>query len=883
MTFASIKQSPAPHDRAQHAALIDAVPASIALLGPAGRIVGVNRCWRAFATGNGLRDASFGIGSNYLAACDAARGEDETLAKQAAAGIRSVLDGHAADFSLEYPCHSPGVRRWFRMMVAPLPDEAGSCALVMHLDITIERESNDALVCLSDATRLRERILGKVLGSISDHVQAYRRDGRLLFANQRLLDRWGLRFDEAVGKDFHELGYPEALARRLQEQLRHVFDTGGNVVDDAALPGRDGVEAHYEYIFAPVFDARGGVEFVVGSSRDITERKQNELRIKRLNRGYIVVSQINALIVRAANRDELFREVCRIAIDAGGFRMAWIGRIDAAGNAIVPVTSAGGDLDEKIIGERLSLADDAPLGHGPSARAVRERRAIVVNDVATDPDIPDGAAHAAGGLLSLASLPIVVAGELVAVLGLHAGERGYFDDGEMALLQVLAHDIAFAVDHLGKADRLAYLAYHDVLTGLANRQLFLERAGQCLRGAGHAGRGAALVMIDLDRFKSINDSLGQAAGDSLLRQVAALLEDNLDDPTLLARVGNDHFVALLPHAASPSDAARQLECLSQRFHAHQFVLDGVPTQISATFGVSTYPDDATDAETMVKRAESAVKNAKAAGVRHLFYTQKMTESVARTLGVESRLRRALENGEFELHYQSKVRVASGGLCGAEALLRWNDPAVGLVAPLQFIPVLEQTGLILAVGRWILRQAIDDHARWLAGGLPVRIAVNVSSLQLRDPEFVADLARMLEGRPGAADGLEIEITESVLMADIEHSVATLQAIRGMGVKIAIDDFGTGFSSLAYLARLPVDTLKIDRSFVTEMTQSPAGLALVSTMITLAHSLDLKVVAEGVENEEEANLLRLLRCDQMQGYLFSRPVPAGTFEANFMAAG
>jgi EAL domain-containing protein (putative c-di-GMP-specific phosphodiesterase class I) len=260
----------------------------------------------------------------------------------------------------------------------------------------------------------------------------------------------------------------------------------------------------------------------------------------------------------------------------------------------------------------------------------------------------------------------------------------------------------------------------------------------------------------------------------------------------------------------------------------------------------------------------------------------MTESVARTLGLEGRLRQALDNGEFVLHYQAKVRVPSGSVSGAEALLRWHDPAGGLVPPLQFIPILEKTGLIHAVGRWALRQAIDEHARWLAAGVPLRIAVNVSALQLRAPDFVAELASLLHGRPGAAAGLEIEITESVVMADVEQNLVTLKAIRDMGVHVAIDDFGTGFSSLAYLSRLPVDTLKIDRSFVTEMTQSPAGLSLVSTMIALAHALELNVVAEGVENESEAKLLRLLRCDEMQGYLFCRPLPAAEFEATFLAS-
>lgn len=246
------------------------------------------------------------------------------------------------------------------------------------------------------------------------------------------------------------------------------------------------------------------------------------------------------------------------------------------------------------------------------------------------------------------------------------------------------------------------------------------------------------------------------------------------------------------------------------------------------------------------------------------------------------MRQALDNGEFVLHYQPKVNLA-GQLTGAEALLRWNDPRTGLVPPGRFIPILEKTGLIHDVGRWGLRQATADYLRWRSAGLPaVRIAVNVSPLQLRHRGFIAKIREAIGIDAQAAAGLELEITESLIMADVRHSIATLQAIRAMGVSIAIDDFGTGFSSLSYLAKLPVDTLKIDRSFVTDMTAGPEGLALVSTIINLAHALKIKVVAEGVETAEQSRLLRLLNCDEMQGFLFSKAVPIEVFETRFLGA-
>jgi EAL domain-containing protein (putative c-di-GMP-specific phosphodiesterase class I) len=270
------------------------------------------------------------------------------------------------------------------------------------------------------------------------------------------------------------------------------------------------------------------------------------------------------------------------------------------------------------------------------------------------------------------------------------------------------------------------------------------------------------------------------------------------------------------------------------------------------------------------------------GDRYLFYNPRMTAATAGRLALETRLRLALDRGEFVLHYQPKINLASGLLTGAEGLLRWNDPHSGLVQPSGFIPVLEEMGLIYSVGRWAIRQAIADSLRWRAEGRPaVRLAVNVSPLQLRDPGFIAKIWQMISVAEHAAASLELEITESLIMEDVIQTIAVLREVQAMGITIAIDDFGTGFSSLSYLSRLPVNTLKIDRSFVTDMTKGPDGLALVSTIINLAHSLRLKVVAEGVETEEQSRLLRLLSCDEMQGYLFSKAVPEAEFAARFLA--
>jgi diguanylate cyclase (GGDEF)-like protein len=614
---------------------------------------------------------------------------------------------------------------------------------------------------------------------------------------------------------------------------------------------------------------------VEGTCQHITDSCLDEAQIERLNRGYRVLSQTSALIVRVRTRDELFQGACRIAVESGGFPLAWIGRVDTANACIVPVASAGACMDRNAsLADGLSLDDETQ----PSVLAVREQRAVIVNDLPGDPVFAQLAAHVGPSVLALVSLPIVVGGKVVAVIGLHSDQAGYFDEAEIALLGDLANDIGFAIDNFDKTEAIDYLAYFDPLTGLANRSLFLERTVQCLRGAA----GALLVLMDLERFKSINDSLGVHSGDDLLKQVGAWLVDHSQDPSLLARVGADQFALVLTDSDAPGGAPRALERLVQAFHQQTFLLEKSPFRIAAKFGVATYPEDAATAPSLFTKAESALKNAKASGKRQQFYTQTMTDSIERKLRQENRLRHALDNQEFVLHYQPKINVHSGRVVSAEALIRWKDPRTGtLTPPVQFIPILEETGLIIEVGRWAVSRAIEDYLRWRRAGLPaVRLAVNVSPIQLRDPAFVHEVRRLVAVDALAPEGLEFEITESMIMTDIEQSITILRSLRDMGLRVAIDDFGTGFSSLGYLSRLPVDTLKIDRSFIDAMGRSAQGLSLVSTMITLAHSFNLRVVAEGVETDEQSSLLKLLRCDEAQGYLFGRPVPVEEFEASYL---
>jgi len=619
-------------------------------------------------------------------------------------------------------------------------------------------------------------------------------------------------------------------------------------------------------------------------AKDRTERKKAEDALKSLNRLYAMATGVSASMVRVRDRTDLFNRACRTAVEQGEFEMAWIAVVDPTENRIVPVAWAGHDEPVmSTIKAHFSSNEGTLQGNTLAARAIREKAAIISNDVQADQSLIFGKMHAESGVRSLAVFPLIVSDNPIGVFTLYTSKPEFFDTAGLLLLTELAGNVAFAVDHLERRERLDRLANYDALTGLANRRSFLERVTQYMLNAAKDGHKMAVFQIDLERFKKLNDSLGRPVGDALLKQVAEWLARNAENADLVARLDADHFAVVLPKVMSEANVARGLEKTIMAFMKHEFGLNDAAYRLAAKIGVAVFPDDGTDADALMNNAEAALKKAKASRERYLFYAQKMTETVAMSIGIENRLRRALEREEFVLHYQPKVNIESGEVTGAEALIRWNDPVAGLTPPGRFIPILEDTGLIHDVGRWALRKAMEDYQRWRHDGRPaVRISVNVSPLQLRNRDFVAEIQQAVSVAADLGEGLQLEITESVIMQDIDLSIDSLLAIRALGVTIAIDDFGTGFSSLNYLAKIPVDTLKIDRSFVVEMASAAGGLTLVSVIINLARALRLNTVAEGVETEAQLHQLRLLGCDEMQGYLFGKPVPVETFEQKYLSS-
>jgi diguanylate cyclase (GGDEF)-like protein/PAS domain S-box-containing protein len=858
-------------EAAKQAAILNALPAYIAVLDVAGRVLSVNEMWGRLTAGNPLHGPAYGVGNNYLDMCDGVRGPQSLHAHRAAAGMRSVLAGARKNFSMEYPCDLPTERRWFLLTTTPLATDHPRGAVIMYVDITDQKRG--------------EAALGRFAGAMDATADALflvdRSSMRYIHVNEAACSMQAqTRAGLLASSPAQVLGVSE---KELAETYDRLIESGVDAKPVEVLRHRsDGTNLWVE--LRRHAQASGDSWTIVSTMRDVTDRKEAENRIIQLSRVHAMLSGINALIVRVRDRDELFSEACRIATDEGGFKMIWIGLVDLVRQKIVPVASVGVRDDfMAAVRDKFTLQEGSPLGNTVTARAIREARPIVANNMEFSTNVFFHKEHFAAGIRSMAVLPLITGGAVVGVVALYALEIEFFHEDEMKLLTGLTGDIAFAIDHIEKQERLDYLAYYDVLTGLANRALFLERTAQYIRGAASGGRKLALFLIDLERFKNINDSLGRPAGDLLLQQVAEWLTHAVGDANLLARVDADHFGIVLPDLKNAHDVMSLLKKTMLAFLSHPFQLNDAVFRIAAKVGVAICPEDGTDADTLFRNAESALKKAKLGGDKYLSYSQNMTVSVAGRLTLENQLRQALERKEFELFYQPKMNLVNGEITGAEALLRWNDPVTGLVSPNRIIPILEETGLMHDVGRWALNEAVETYRRWRTAGLrAVCIAVNVSPMQLRNRGFVAEIREAIGDDPLAPAGLELEITESLIMEDVRVSIGSLRAIRALGVRIAIDDFGTGFSSLSYLARLPVHTLKIDRSFVIDMGEGPEGLALVSTIINLAHSMKLNVVAEGVETEEQSRLLRLLNCDEIQGYWFGHPVARDVFEAKYLGA-
>ena len=627
-----------------------------------------------------------------------------------------------------------------------------------------------------------------------------------------------------------------------------------------------------------IADAQGRPLRIDGLARDISEAVRQRERLTRLGRIRDLLGAANAAFMRIRDRRELFEEFCRIAVSRGGFVLARMVELDRAGKLTVAATT---EASPAVFAEIIADYNRDPrAAQSLLAYALRSGQPAVSNDVQNDERMPNRAVLTAAGNYSMVILPVRQDGATVAVAVLRGREPNFFDQEELALLSELVGNLEFALELEAKQEKLNYLALYDPLTELPNRTLFQDRLTQALEASRRGSSMLSLTVFDIERFKAINDTFGQTAGDEVLRVVARRLREVVGDVNRVARLGGNMFAIMHPDIHDASDAARLLEEKTSDVISRPLHIEGREIKVTAKAGIALFPDDGADAGSLFRNAEASLKRAKETGDRFLFYAPHINARVAEQVELESRLRSAVEQREIFLHYQPKVEMETNRIVGLEALMRWRGPDNLLMSPARFVPVLEETGMILEAGRIALEMAAEVYREWRGLGLePPRIAVNVSALQLRQRSFVADVQAALGGPD---NGVDLEITESLLMEDIEESIRKLRALREAGANIALDDFGTGHSSLAYLSRLPIDAVKIDRSFIRAMTENADATSIVSTIISLAQALRHKVVAEGVETEEQARLLRLLRCDQMQGYLFSPPQGKDKIEAMLRAA-
>jgi diguanylate cyclase (GGDEF)-like protein len=597
--------------------------------------------------------------------------------------------------------------------------------------------------------------------------------------------------------------------------------------------------------------------------------KNSQRRSADLARLYLILSNINSAIVRLRSRKELFKEACRIVVNQGGYPMAgvilrdpeasvlpdsWfhLAHADSSSTA-VPIV---GSVSDEV---RAALRDVYKEGRHVVRHRDNEDRAAW-NGYAVD-------------FSAYALLPLMLDEKVTGVLALFSAAPDAFSSAEMRLLLEMAGDLSFSLEHIQKDKQLNYLAYYDGLTGLPNLSLLLERLPVQIQAARRSGTIVAMLLVDLVHFSDVNDTYGRHVGDNLLKQVSARLCESAPTCETIARLGADRFALVFTHIAETDQVAHILERDVLNAFSSSFRADDTDIHLTAQVGISLFPSDASDADTLYKNAEIALKRAQSEGEHYLLYDPTMNERIIRSVTMEAKLRKAIELEQLVIHYQPKVSTADSRIVGMEALLRFADPQHGLVLPNNFIHLLEETGLIFEVGFWVMRRVMEDLRHWRGLNLnPPRVAVNVSPIQLAQKNFLNVLRETLQDTGGRSEGLDIEITESAVMTEVKQNIPKLEAVRKMGFQIAIDDFGTGYSSLSYLSRLPVNSLKIDRSFIVDMTKHPNSLAIVTSIITLAHSLELEVVAEGVEQEEQAKLLKLLRCELIQGNLYSRPLPA-----------
>jgi PAS domain S-box-containing protein/diguanylate cyclase (GGDEF)-like protein len=719
--------------------------------------------------------------------------------------------------------------------------------------------------------RNSERQLRATVETSQDWIWEMDVQGRYRFCSGAVATILGYEADALIGADFRAYLHEEEL-----QTAETLLPTAGQSQLTGAVArwrAADGQLHWLERNAVAILDDSGGVIGFRGTDRDVTARRDQDLRLRRLTRSYRMLSSTSSAILRLRDRRELLNEVCRIAAHQGGYDRVVISLIDPGAKVLRARAWAGAD-SAPLRAVEIANLDSELQSVGIADRVIRSGFPAVHNDLSDElQTMPHKDVLLAQGYSAVAVLPLLIDGTPIGVITLLNSLREVFDEAEIRVLLELTANLGFALQYLEKDEAVQFLSYYDSLSGLAKRPLFCQRLAHMMSDDTALGRVQLVVVFDVQKLGAINDSFGRYIGDRLIERIAARLKQSISDPNCLGHFGGGTFAAVLASTAHIEDTGRISQNAIARLFVEPFLIDDQELRLSIRSGIATFPHDADSADTLVQNAEAALKAAREDNEKYMLYGLVTHRPTTRSLALEARLAGALDREEFLLHYQPKISITTGRVDGFEALLRWRDSQDGLVSPAIFIPLLERSGIIVDVGEWVLLQAARDLRAWVAAGFTtVRVAVNVSPLQLRRRDFVERVLKSIQPRIKRPAGIDIEITESMLMQDIELSIQKLTELREAGIGVAIDDFGTGYSSLRLLARLPINTLKVDRSFVQGMADSTNDMTLVSTIISLGQAFNLQTVAEGVENAEQLQILRRLRCDQAQGFLFAHPSPA-----------
>jgi len=766
--------------------------------------------------------------------------------------------------------------------------QRGACDYVLKTNMArlapaVRRALNEAAV--RRARQGLEQQLRDIVLTSQDWIWEHDRDGKFTFSSDSVRSILGYSPEEIVGKqttqfvhpedlgalDFamHTLGPRQRTATNLQARWRH----------------RNGSYRWLERNMLVLLDENEQIVGYRGSERDFTERRRQEKHITRLTRVLKMLSGVNGAMVRIRQRSEILVEACRLATTVGGYASAMVALVEPGTRTARP-TAWSGALDAQAIQQMTFTIGEAPEDDTSiTGRVLRTGTLLVCNDLQSlDLPLQARARLLDVGYRSVVAFPLLVDRTPVGALMLTSFDVGAVGDEELRMLRELVANLSFALQYLHKEDEVRFLSYFDPLTGLAKRGLFCERLVRSLEPRIGRRGTPAVAVLDIEQLSNINDSFGRHAGDLLLQQVADRLKRHFDSTELLAHFGAGTFGVLMEAAGDEDEAVHWMQEQVIAVFRVPFNVDGRGIPVDVKCGFARYPDNGNDANALVQNAEAALRSAKSTGEKYQHHRLELSAAVVSRMTMEHRLRGAVERQEFELHYQPKFDVRTREMRGLEALVRWRDPEAGLVMPSVFLQLIENSGLIVPLGDWILRQAASDLRRWQGAGLsPGRVAVNISPVQLRRRTFADHLLDLVGEWRSEDSGIDIEITEGVLIDDVSSAVSQLRVLRRSGVRVAIDDFGTGYSSLSRLAELPVDMLKIDRSFVSQLTTSGTGRTVAETIIALGKAFNMTTLAEGVETSEQFDLLAHLGCDQSQGYLHSRPLPSADLEPMLHKAG